>query len=609
MQKQIPVSEIPEDQVEETVENQPDMLTTALVTSDIALWDWRRDRSEVFLNASYYMMLGYEPFEKEQSNAVGIDYVHAGDADRLRTLWQEIRRQKIEYIDFEFRALKKDSGYAWCRLRGRTVEYSPEGLSARIIGTITEVTEKKHWQETLKETLRRHETLLDSLPGMAYRCPFANGEWSMEFVSEGCIELTGFTPAELTENRENYSNLIHPEDRDYVWSEVDKAVGQKQRFEMIYRIKTVSGENKWVWERGTGVFSESGGFLAIEGFTTDITVYQKLHQDLKNENIRLKSLMHGQDRFGRLIGKSPAMQTVYDLILQAAASCASVTINGESGTGKELVARAIHDLSDRRERNFVSVNCGAIPDNLIESEFFGYTKGAFTGAESDKSGYLDRAAGGTLFLDEIGEIHPNMQVKLLRALDGGGYTPVGGKQVKRPDLRIICATNRNLEEMVSAGTMRKDFFYRIHIIPIVLPPLRERKEDIPLLIFAFLEQFGGSTEAFAHIPGNIMRAVYEYDWPGNVRELQNMVQRYLTLKKDDFLKTRPFQGLLQGGTDAGQQGGLSEDLSLKNAVRAFEKQHIEAVLARQDGNRTHAARYLGIGLRSLQRKIREYGIR
>ncbi len=188
------------------------------------------------------------------------------------------------------------------------------------------------------------------------------------------------------------------------------------------------------------------------------------------------------------------MQEVYELILKAAATNANAIIYGESGTGKELVARAIHRLNNRKEGRFIPVNCGAIPENLLESEFFGYRKGAFTGAAADKEGYLDLADGGTLFLDELGEIGPNLQVKLLRVLEGGGYSAVGGRDVKKPDVRIIAATNRDLKAQVNRGLMREDFFYRVHIIPIQLPSLRERREDIPLLIEHFMQSEGDAEE-------------------------------------------------------------------------------------------------------------------
>jgi len=222
---------------------------------------------------------------------------------------------------------------------------------------------------------------------------------------------------------------------------------------------------------------------------------------------KMRSSIMNRYRFGQIIGKGPAMQKVYKLISKAAASDVNVVVYGESGTGKELVARAIHDMSDRRDRAFVPVNCRAIPHTLIESELFGYKKGAFTGANMDKHGYLDLAEGGTLFLDEVGELGVNMQVKLLRAIDGGGYFPVGSNKTKNSDFRIIAATNRNLRDQVNRGVIREEFFYRIHVIPITLPPLRDRKEDIPLLIDHFLQLYNNNGKGWLQSPGKIVEAL------------------------------------------------------------------------------------------------------
>ena len=263
-----------------------------------------------------------------------------------------------------------------------------------------------------------------------------------------------------------------------------------------------NGSRIWVSLHARPIMDNKGKLLLIEGIFFDITerkreadALREREEYLRKENIRLRSNIKDRYRFGDIVGKSTAMQDVYEMILKAAATVTNVIIYGESGTGKELVARAIYQFSDRKKKRFVPVNCGAIPEHLLESEFFGYKKGAFTGAANNKAGYLDLADDGVLFLDELGEIGPNLQVKLLRVLEGGGYTPVGGLEVRKPNLRIIAATNRNLQDYVARGIMREDFYYRIHIIPIHLPPLRERKEDIPLLIEHFMKNAGSGNDS------------------------------------------------------------------------------------------------------------------
>jgi transcriptional regulator with PAS, ATPase and Fis domain len=308
-------------------------------------------------------------------------------------------------------------------------------------------------------------------------------------------------------------------------------------------------------------------------------------------------------RFGNIIGRSAAMQRVYELILNAAATDANVILYGESGTGKELVAHAIHEMSSRKSGAFVPVNCGAIPEALMESEFFGHRKGAFTGAVIDKHGFLDLADGGTLFLDELGEIGQSMQVKLLRAIDGGGFTPIGDSQVKIPDLRIVAATNRDVAAQVRSGHIREDFFYRIHVIPIHLPPLRERREDIPLIVEHFLSKSGAAHPA-ALITAQAMEALKAYEWPGNVRELQNTVSRYLTLKKLDFAGTiRPMPNPVprDSRSDMDEAAG-----TLESMMEQYERRVILETLERCRWQREMTAEALGIHRKTLFTKMKKY---
>ena len=298
-----------------------------------------------------------------------------------------------------------------------------------------------------------------------------------------------------------------------------------------------------------GAFT-SRRFEVIKHLTSQIAISlenARLHENLKKaldelkesetslrqENILLRARTKDRFRFGDIIGKSEPMQRVYELILQAAATDVNVILYGESGTGKELVSRAIHDASDRKEQVFFPVNLGAISENLIESEFFGHKKGAFTGADSDQRGFLHLTDKGTLFLDELADIGLNLQVKLLRVLEGNGFTPVGTTEVIKPDIRFIAASNQDLSDRVKTGQIREDFYYRIHVLPIRLPPLRERKEDIPLLVEHFLKSTA-SLQKGKPITPRFLEALQAYDWPGNVRELQNTLHRYVTLGEVDF---------------------------------------------------------------------------
>ncbi|HNR13386.1 MAG TPA: sigma-54 dependent transcriptional regulator [Thermodesulfobacteriota bacterium] len=306
-------------------------------------------------------------------------------------------------------------------------------------------------------------------------------------------------------------------------------------------------------------------------------------------------------RRSNIIGKSQAMQQVYEQILQAASSEANVVILGESGTGKELVARAIHAMSGRADHDFIPVNCGAIPENLVESEFFGHRKGAFTSAHAERKGYFDAAKEGTLFLDEVGELGLSMQVKLLRAVESGEYTMLGDTTPQKASVRIIAATSRNLREMVKRGIMREDFYYRISVISVVLPALRDRRDDIPLLVFHFIEHYARGKKV--HVPGKIMEALYRYDWPGNIRELQNVIQRFLTVGKlglEDSI-TKPHEGRTTIP--------LPEEIrSLETATDEFERCYIRKVLEENRWSKAKTAAALQIDPKTLYRKMKRVGL-
>lgn len=508
--------------------------------------------------------------------------------------------------------------------------------AAEVIARVRTHLEIRHLQQDLarrnreitrdrNEKQRQLDTLIDHLPGMVYRAVREGDHWRTTFVSDGCRALTGYPARHFTAHRGGHHDHLMPETeqektshgpgsacpgRDEIKKKILTALTTHRSYRETYAIKTASGKEKWVWEQGSGTYDEEGNVTGMEGFISDITRKQKEAMALRRENHRLKSKLVRGRRFDDIIGSSPAMKAVYKLILKAADQADNVIIYGASGTGKELVARSIHTNSDRSRGHFVPVNCGAIHESLFESEFFGHKKGAFSGAGSDKTGLLDRADGGTLFLDELGEISLGMQVKLLRVMDGNGYIPVGGTRVKKPDIRFVAATNRDLKQMVRNKKVREDFFFRIHIIPITLPPLKDRKEDIPLLIRHFLDAYPRNDE-MPSITGEIISAMKNYHWPGNIRQLQNVLYQYLTIGRLEFLD--PAGDDADGEYDPEQDhaaGAGSEDgLTLRQAVEQFEKQFIEQTLERLDHRKMKVAQALGIDRKTLFRKIKQYNCR
>ncbi len=447
--------------------------------------------------------------------------------------------------------------------------------------------------KALGEKQRQLNTLIGNLPGMVYRC--SSPEYiRLEFISDGCRLLTGYDPAYfMNQDQPHYEYLAIEEDRVQVQSEVMLALAEKQPFETTYRIRTRDNSEKWVWEQGCGVYNDKNELQGVEGVIFDVTQRKMEQLLLKRENQALKSRMLERDRFSGLVGRSPAMQDVYETIIRASAVEESVIIYGESGTGKELVARAIHDNSSRRDNKFIPVNCGAIPEQLFESEFFGHRKGAFSGANVDKKGYLEIADKGTLFLDELGEINNQVQVKLLRVMDGNGFIPVGGTKVKKPNIRFVAATNRNLSEMVQQGAIREDFYFRIHVIPIHLPPLKNRREDIPLLIHHFLNSYPDNR--MLPVTDEIVDQLVAYHWPGNIRELQNVLYQYLTLGSLEL-------------SDMGKDKSDVLSQKLKTIMNDFEKRHIVQVLSKHGHHKGKTAKILGIDRKTLFRKIRQYNI-
>jgi PAS domain S-box-containing protein len=474
------------------------------------------------------------------------------------------------------------------------------------VETIRDVTQIKDSERQIRENEQRLSALMNKLPGMAYRI-VKHGGWKMEFVSQGCQLLTGYDPSYFVDQPlSRLFQLIHSDDLHRVEKEFQAAIDRKRSFQAEYRITTADRGHKWVFNRAEAATFDSEGSIRIEGFMTDFTAYKTMEQQLRNENLLLRSTMRDRYKFGNIIGNSKVMQDVYELILKAAVTDDSVFILGESGTGKELVALAIHQASERRQRKCVIVNCGAIPENLIESEFFGYVKGAFTGAGNDKKGFLETADGGTLFLDEIGEISLNMQVKLLRAIEGGGFTPVGSQKLIKPNFRIIAASNKDPVELMKRGKMRSDFFFRIHVIPITLPALREREDDILLLVDHFLKTFSKG-ESLATLAPENLKTLRNYHWPGNVRELQNVIRRYIALRNFDFLTDSTLSESVDpvGG---GNPVLTEEQLSLQEAVGRFEKHYILEALKKNRWQKGKTATILSVSRKTLFRKMKSHEI-
>ncbi|HEX7052138.1 MAG TPA: sigma-54 dependent transcriptional regulator [Longimicrobiales bacterium] len=331
---------------------------------------------------------------------------------------------------------------------------------------------------------------------------------------------------------------------------------------------------------------------------------------LRREVRRLRSEVRIERRFGEIIAKSPAMQQALEMATRVARYPSTVLVTGESGTGKELVARLIHAQSERAEKPFVPLNCGAIPEALLEAELFGYSRGAFTGAEREKPGLFEAAGGGTLFLDEIGEMPAALQVKLLRALQEGEVRRLGENNARDVDVRIVAATNKDLEEEIRAGRFRRDLFYRVAVVPIHLVPLRQRREEIPPLVNHFIEIHNERLGLECRgVEPEAMRLLVDYPWPGNVRELENTIERAMVLANSPKITPRDLPPHVASPVPAIDGPELGNDeLSIKKHSAALERRLIRQALERTRGNKTRAAELLELSARALLYKIRDYNL-
>ncbi len=494
---------------------------------------------------------------------------------------------------------------------GEKIPYFWTGASTTIdgkkymLGMGIDISQRIATEEALKESEALYRIFAERMTeGVALLNNF-----TIIFANKAFTAMTGHTDPSMLIGT-NVMDMV-AEGFDVYFREMFEAIQSDICKERFFQARWLTTGQKEIWLEGRANRLTWKGRPTVLVTARDITEIklkelslQEETENLRRENVTLRSSIKDRYRMGEIIGKSKSMQAVYERILSAASSNANVLIYGESGTGKELVARAVHKMSRRSAKPFVAVNCSAIPENLLESEFFGHKKGGFTGAHADSPGYLDQADGGTLFLDEVGDINPGLQAKLLRALEGGGYSPVGSSVVKHSDFRILSATNKNLLNQIKDGRMREDFFYRIHVIPINLPPLRERKGDIPFLVEHFLKIYS-SEKGLKELSGQVMEKLMRHDYPGNVRELQNIIQRYLAVKSFDFITRSgdaPASGF--GAAEGGIESHGESGQDLQSTIDSIERDVIRKTLMQYDENKSRTADALGISRKTLFRKIK-----
>jgi PAS domain S-box-containing protein len=461
-----------------------------------------------------------------------------------------------------------------------------------------------HEIQRAEEAVRRSEKqlcdVIETMPAMAFT---ALPDGSTDFVNRRFSDFTGLTANDAGPHRRN---TVHPEDLETHVGKWQTCLATGKPFENEVRHRGKDGQYRWFLVRGLPLRDEDGNVLKWFGTLTDIEDRKQAEERLRNENVVLREEIDKGSMFEDIVGESRALQAVLESVSKVAPTDSTVLISGETGTGKELIARAIHKRSQRSSRAFVTVNCAAVPAALIASELFGHEKGAFTGALQRRPGRFELAEGGTIFLDEVGELPAGTQIALLRVLQEREFERVGGNQPIRADVRVIAATNRDLESAIDGGAFRRDLFYRLNVFPIEIPPLRQRREDIPMLVEYFIHRYSRKAgKKIGTIEKRTLELLKSYAWPGNIRELQNVIERSVIVCETDLFSVDP-RWLSFESSSSRQEG---QPIPKKSAAQ--EREAIEKVLAATGGRvsgPSGAAVQLNMPPSTLESKIRSLRI-
>jgi PAS domain S-box-containing protein len=542
--------------------------------------------------------------------------VHPEDRDRFNERIEKSRREKSDFVQ-DYRVVLSDGTVKHIHGIGHPV-LDETGNIIEYVGSDVDVTERKRTEEKLR---RSEADLLE-----AQRIS-NTGSWKLDvlsgkvIVSPQIFRIFGIKPDEDMSTPEFWLSRNHPEDAKRIQDLFERSRTQKIDYDADYRIVLPDGTIKHLHAVGHPVLNESGDLVEFVGTAIDVTEQaqarielekafeeiKRLKDRLHDENLALREQIDRAFMFEDIVGSSPALQTVLSSVVKVAPTDSTVLITGETGTGKELIARAIHKHSQRSGQAFISVNCASIPSSLIASELFGHEKGAFTGAVQRRQGRFELAHSGTIFLDEVGDVPAEAQIALLRVLQERQFERVGGNRILTTDVRVIAATNRDLTAAIDAGTFRSDLFYRLNVFPIEVPPLRKRKEDIPMLVEYFVKRYAEKAgKQIRKIDNNTLKLCQAYPWPGNIRELQNIVERSVILSSGDTFWIE--KAWLASPEPARQESSGPLPDTLQNQ----EKEIIETALAECKGKVAGpggAAAKLGIPRSTLDSKIKQLNIK
>jgi PAS domain S-box-containing protein len=586
---------------EEALRSSEAYLEEAQRVSQTGSWAWSPDQDIRYWSEECYRVLSFDPQDGLPRFEDFFQRIHPDDQPGFRELTQTAIREKAEW-ETDYRIVHPDGSVRDIHVLGHPV-LSTSGDLVEFVGTVIDVTERKRAEEERRRSEMELRQMLDLAPqNIAVYGP--NRE--PLYANRNLLDYCGLT-LEKWRQRLDRGGVAHPDEWERVDRHFDRALASGAAFELEMRLRKSDGSFRWFLARYNPLHDEHGQIMRWYVAATDIEDRKQAEDKLRQENVALREEINKASMFDEIVGTSPALKSVLSRISKVAPTDSTVLITGETGTGKELVARAIHRRSDRASRAFVSVNCAAIPRDLIASELFGHEKGAFTGATQQRLGRFELANGGTIFLDEVGELPVETQIALLRVLQEHEFERVGGSRRIRADVRVIAATNRDLQAAISAGSFRSDLFYRLHVFPIEIPSLRERRADIPLLVEYFIDRYARKAgKDIKRVNKKTLELLQSYPWPGNIRELQNVIERSIILCETEVFSID--ERWLP------KQPSLTEpktQVELPGRLLAQEREMIEAALKESRGRifgPEGAAAKLGIPRSTLESKIRSLKI-
>jgi formate hydrogenlyase transcriptional activator len=525
--------------------------------------------------------------------------LHRDEVEEFENWWQGLQNSG-KPGQTELRLRRFDGEYRWFQISAAPI-HDEQGNLVRWCGVNTDIDDRKRAEQKLRKNEEDLRTIIDAIRQAVV---VLSPDGTTLYANRVALDITGLTIGEVNDNS-FLTRAFHPDDVDRIREERQERLLDGAPFELELRVLFKSGQYRWFLNQYNPLKDERGQIIRWYVTGTDIDEQKRTEQQLRNENLVLREEIDHSSMFEEIVGSSHPVRQVLKQVEKVAPSDSTVLILGETGTGKELIARALHRRSKRASRAFVRVNCAAIPQSLIASELFGHEKGAFTGALQRRAGRFEAADGGTLFLDEIGDLPMETQIALLRVLQEKEFERVGSNHPISVNVRLIAATNRDLQAAVAAGTFREDLFYRLNVFPIAVPPLRERAEDIPLLVEYFVGRFAkGAGKNIRHIGKHTLQQIKAYHWPGNIRELQNVVERAVILSETDAFEVDESWLKRESADSPRSHEGLS-------ALEVREVETIEATLAETHGRiagPSGAAAKLGIPRQTLESKIRRLGI-